>query len=105
MSEKFKDMPHLNKIMREMCKRAGAHFDKIDFKKRDWFTRYSWTESEQEDFKKWFIGYLMKSRKARDELLEIPIKNLERIKKAASWFLLDYGWKLKREILKESKAY
>jgi hypothetical protein len=101
--EKFKQKPHLKRILKEMCKRVGTSIDKVNFTKPGWFTKHSWTEQEQEDFMKWLIDYLSESRLARVEILNIPISDSRTIERAASLFIFEYGWKLKCETLKESK--
>ncbi len=95
---------HLTIILKEMCRRVGADFDKLNFKRRvgrkEWFMRYKWTEKEELDFKKWFVNYLYKNREARKELLEFPsiYQSKRELEKVASWFLLDYGWRCDYEI-------
>ncbi len=92
---KFKDFPYLKRIMKEMCKRVGADFNKMNFKKQDWFLEYSWTKENEEKFKKWLMNFLYKNRKAREEILEFPSKNKNKLKNAINMFLFSYGWKLK----------
>ena len=49
----------LKEILTEMCRRVGADYDKIDFKKEGWFRDYTWTEEEQEDFHQWLGNKLV----------------------------------------------
>jgi len=93
--------PELDKILKEMCKRVGANFKEIDFKGPDWYTQYSWTEEEQEDFQNWMIDYLYNNVKARNEIMEHPVKNKQIITKLVGWFTLDFGWKLNTPINSE----
>lgn len=81
----------LKEIMLEMCRRVGADYDKIDFKKEGWFRDYTWTEEEQEDFHQWLGNKLVEwkcamKRKYRGQ----PHGYYE-----ASKFILDYGWMTK----------
>jgi len=85
---------YLNVVMREMCKRVGADFKKINPKKEGWYLTYSWTIEQEEKFKEWFVDYLYKNTKARNEILAFPLKNKKHIERALSWFLLDYGWRI-----------
>lgn len=90
----LKDMKETVKILKEMCKRVKADYSKINFKKRDWFSKHSWTEVEQDKFKEWMVRYLMKNAKARNEVMAYPIKNKEMIEKTVGMFVFNYGWKL-----------
>ena len=38
---------------------------KIDFKSKDWYLKYTWTEEEQDDFIKWLADFLHTNNKAR----------------------------------------
>ena len=81
-------------VLKEMCKRVGANYNKINFKKEGWFRTYEWSEEEQNDFKKWIINYIYMNRFAREKLLAFPIRSKKLITEAVTRFLLDYGWKL-----------
>lgn len=78
------------KAIRELCKRVGADFNKIDFKKEGWFTMFSWTEKEQDDYKKWLVKEMQKQK-------EYNFYNKRFLEDSAAWFVLDFGWKLKEE--------
>lgn len=84
---------HLTKILREMCSRVDADYDSMDFKSQDWFTQYTWTEINQNNFKTWMVEYLVKHKDAQDELLASYVKTKRIIEKAVDWFVFDYGWK------------
>ena len=94
MKAKINEKPYLDKILKEMCKRVKAKFDDINFKQKDWFMKYQWTENEQEEFKQWFINYLKENKEARREIMAHPSANEKSIEKVANWFILDYGWKI-----------
>jgi len=85
---------HLTIVLKKMCSMVGADYDKIDFKKQNWYQDWTWTEKEQEQFMAWFEDYLMKNKEARQELLEFPRANRQ-IKRAVQEFILNYGWKTK----------
>lgn len=86
---------HLNKIMDKMCSYVGVKFKDIDPKKPNWFLKYSWTLEQEDDFRKYFIKYLMDSAEARKEIMETPIKNKKVISGLVEFFILVYGWKVK----------
>ena len=87
----------LTKVLKEMCRRVGADFNKMNFRSNNWFRKYSWTEQEQEDFKEWMCKLLKGSRQARNELLEHPINQKRHIEKAVDFFVFDYGWTIRGE--------
>jgi len=93
-----KEYKHLNYIMTEMCNIVGADWSKIDPKKKDWFKKYSWTEKQMEEFKNWIVNYLYTNTEARKEILTSGGRRVPKykIKKAITWFILDYGWSLKK---------
>lgn len=98
MTNKFKDKPHLKAIIKEMCKRVKAQFSKIDFKKKNWFMKYEWTEEKQEDFKNWLKNYLKNNSEARREIMEHPTSNNKIIERTINEFCLNYCWKTKRNV-------
>jgi hypothetical protein len=84
---------HTKIILKEMCKRVKAPYSKIDFKSKDWFLDYTWTEEQQEDFIIWLNKYLYNSKEAREEIMAIPQRSKESIDRVSRWFILMYGWK------------
>ena len=80
-----------------MCRRVGANFDKMDFKKENWFHMFEWTQKQENDFKKWLISYLFETKEARQELMSRPEKNKKHIEKVANYFICNYGWKIKNQ--------
>lgn len=85
---------YLDVVMHEMCKRVGANWDNIDGQANDWYMMYQWTEAEQDDFKKWLVDYLYKTKEAREAILQYPSINTRKkdLIKVADWFILQYGW-------------
>jgi hypothetical protein len=83
---------YLQEILKEMCKRVGADFKKIDVKKDRWYTEYSWTEAEEKEFKKWMVNYLKTNKKALNELYGRNRVTTAWAKSATEWFLFNYGW-------------
>ena len=84
---------HLKVILKEMCKRVGADYDKVNFKKAEWFMDYRWTDIEQESFMNWLIKYLKNNSEARKEILSMPSQsNKKHLEKCAMMFIFDYGW-------------
>lgn len=88
---------HLQKILREMCRRVGADFNEMDFRRENWFLDYTWKEEDEENFKEWLESYFRSSKEAREEIMAIPSKNKNFIKEAVRMFILSYGWKTETE--------
>lgn len=85
---------NLETIVKEMCNRVGADFSTMDFKKERWFWDYSWSQTEQEDFKQWLIRFLS-VRKNREDILRNPrLGDKKTINNLADVFLLQFGWKV-----------
>jgi len=95
MEKKKKFEKHLSLILKEMCKRVGVKLKDIDFNDQQWFMKHEWTEKEEQDFKKWLVDYLYGSKEARDSIMAYPRKVKKSCEDVASWFILDYGWKIK----------
>jgi len=95
MLDKFKGLKHTQEVIEKMCSIVKANPKKIDFKKTEWFNKYSWTEHEQEEFTKWLSKYLYMNGEARRELMANPIKNNRITDGVARSFVMNYGWKLK----------
>lgn len=106
MSEEIKDQyykdfdnkndKHLKVILKELCKRVKAPVTKINFAEPDWFMLYSWTESEENEFKKWVSDYLYKGNaEVRRQLTGHNIKSRTMANNFANNFVFTYGWTLK----------
>jgi len=92
MKNNFENFPFLKEVLCKMCSMVGADFNKIDFKERYWFRKYSWTQEKEKEFSEWLFNYLKTNRKARNELMEVPLNNNRAIKNFIQMFLLSYGW-------------
>ena len=83
-----KDEKFINKCFVEMFKRVGEKFPaKWAYEDKEWYTKRTWTEKEQESFKKW----LMKEFKKAYPYLR------RRAEFEAGMFILAYGWKTEWE--------
>lgn len=94
---KTKINKYLEVIFKKQCKMVGADFDKIDFKKTNWYWDYEWTEEKQEKFKQWLIGYVKKNNEAKRWLMSIPSNNKKFLENFANEWISQYGWKQKNE--------
>ena len=91
----FNGKPYLRKVMKKMCVMINVDMNKIKFHSPNWWTTHTWTEKQQEQFRKWFEDLLYNDSKAREELMDLNIKNKKLIGRAVAWFLLCYGWRIK----------
>jgi hypothetical protein len=87
----------LEYILREMCSRVGADYDKMDFNKENWFWEYQWTREEEEDFIKWLAKKIRKDRKVRTLFWTDRKVTEKEAEMGARMFVFNYGWKLKEE--------
>lgn len=51
----------------------------------NWYRQKTWTEQQEQEFKKWFIVEYMKTFRHSKKYAQSE----------ASWFLFSYGWKMK----------
>jgi len=86
---------HLRNILTEMCKRVGANYNSVDFKKEQWFMDFEWGREEEISFGDWFVNYLTNHVGARRELLHLTSAPLSLLRRAWNEFNFNYGWKYK----------
>jgi hypothetical protein len=74
-----------NEVMSKLFEAVGKKFVSIDrsCKGESWYTKYAWTQNQENEFEKWLKQYAMKK-------LKIPAKLAE---KKAKMFCFNYGWK------------
>jgi len=72
----------LETCLKEMFLRVGEKYPNPEFTKQpEWYRAKSWTEKEEENFRKWMIKYLRKNKiRKKDAESEVGM------------FLLQWGW-------------
>jgi len=80
------------KVLKKMCEYAKVDFNKVDFSKDNWYSKYEWTEKLNDEFKKWLENYLYKNKEARKEIMAFPMRDKGMIKRTVSSWMLDYSW-------------
>jgi hypothetical protein len=85
----------LQEILRELCRRVGADPEALDYGPKEtieeeWFSLYSWTEEDEQNFMKWLEAYVYKNARK----MGIP-KNKTYVKRCVAWFSL-YTWNMDR---------
>lgn len=84
---------YLQIVLKKMCDVIDLDYTKVDFKEDSWFSKHTWNDAQQTEFKKWMIEYLYNDTKARKAMLEVPIRTKQHITKAVNEFIFNYGWK------------
>lgn len=97
MKNDFKNYPHLRIVLCKMCTMVNADFNKINFKDKNWFQKYSWTAKQEEDFKKWLCNYLKDNRQARNEMMQFPTDRKRSIQNFVEFFNMSHSWQVKEE--------
>ena len=83
-----KDEKFVTKCFKEMFKRVGEEFpNKSLTDNKEWYTLRTWTEKEQELFKKWLMKEFKKAYPYLKRKAELE----------AGMFILSYGWKTEWE--------
>ena len=93
----MKKNKYLKRILKKMCSYVNADYNKIDFKKPNWFLEYSWTLEQEYLFRKWLIRYLKRNKRARYSLMNVPTKDKFVLTKFVKEFVFNYGWKYKNK--------
>jgi len=86
---------HIKIILLKQCKIVGADYNKIDFKKENWYWDYQWNRNQEQEFKLWLTDYMKKNKEARNKLMNIPSINKIFLEKFADQFILNYSWRTK----------
>ena len=85
-----KDSKFAKKVINELFKRVGfKKFDQkfVDSFPMNWYAQKEWTEEDEKEFKEWYADQHQKAFKSTRALALSE----------ASWFLFNYGWKVKYE--------
>lgn len=70
-------------VLKEMFKRVGEKYPNPKLtNQKEWYTKRTWTEAEEDDFRKWMKDYLKKKYRW----------NNKTIQKEIAMFLLMWGW-------------
>jgi hypothetical protein len=84
-------------VLNKMCEVVGTSIGKVNFNEDKWYSKYSWTQKQEDEFQKWFVDYLYNNYKARKHFLTMPTRrNKKYITKAVRMWLFQYGWKYKK---------
>lgn len=83
-----KSEKEVHKYLKEMFKRVGEEYPNPFTEQDDWYTKKSWTEEEQDNFRDWLKKEMKKDNKRWSEKI---------IKSEVAFFLLMWGWTIKKE--------
>lgn len=87
------------RVLRKMHRAIRVPFPddpKVCFHDNFWYTQHAWTLAEENKFKKWFVRYMMRNRKAREVFTHRSDKDKFRCERFAQYFVWMYGWKYKK---------
>ncbi len=82
----------LQYLLQHQCDMVGADPEKIDFKSDNWYSQWTWTREEEEQFESWMLDELMKHKWLRDSIMEHPRKDKKHAKKCVQAWIFQYGW-------------
>ena len=92
--------PTYRKIFEELARRVGVTLEELELTPDEgtrwgWpYDKYSWSEAEEQEFRKWLEDYMYQNRKK----LELGYSSKGRIKRyEVPFFLLMYSWKDKEK--------
>ena len=82
----------LDIILAKMFGMVGQEYKWEFTQQPDWYFQNSWTSKQENEFRKWLSDYLYENKQARIAIMENPAKDKKRCEKAASFFVMNYGW-------------
>ena len=91
----IKKIKGLEEIIKKQCEIVGANYSKINFKKKNWFWDYEWTNEQQNEFIEWLTDYMKDNKEARNDLMQRPSSVKKILERFAREFVFNYGWKTK----------
>ena len=83
-----------SKIMKEMCKRVGANYLKINFNEEGWQSKYTWSDEDRQKFKKWVYKFIHENKELGKEVESLDPFNTNSCEEHAVYFVYDFGWDL-----------
>lgn len=91
-------IPYAKIIVENQCRFAQIDFDSINFDEHLWQDKYYWSESQESDFKEWFIDFLLHNRYARKEICNMSmIKSKKYLNKVYNDWIFAYGFIIKND--------
>ena len=90
MSSK-KEEKFLSAALTELFRRVGRKYSRNATSMPEWYCESTWTSVEQEDYRRWLTQLIMRDYRHR----------VARAKMEAGWFILNYGWKVNRQPIKQ----
>jgi len=85
-------------ILKMQFKSVKADISTVDFSEPFWYTGWEWTNNKYEKFTKDLTDFIFKNRKRlHDTFSMVNYTSKEGAGNYASWWLLQYGFKVVRE--------
>ncbi len=79
-------------ILQHQCDVVGVDPEKIDFKSDNWYSQWTWTREEEEQFESWMLDELMEHKWLREFIMEHPRKDKKHAKKCVQAWIFQYRW-------------
>lgn len=68
-----------------------------------WWNRHEWDDNQRLLFSEWMVEFLRSDRAARQELMIIPVKNEQVVRRVVTEFIARYGWRDKQTKRREAE--
>ena len=88
----------LTRILKKMHGVIGVRYDPMLFEKDDWYHEHEWTVEQEEEFMRWLTYLLKRNKKVRRVITGYNFQvDTETLKRNATLFTSNYGWKTKED--------
>ena len=80
-------------ILKKMFHIVGAPYQPKYVITPNWFQKYWWTSTEENEFRQWFLKQLIEFKELRRAITDNPtLKTKKHLNKVIDYFLFNYGW-------------
>ena len=94
---------HRDIIFRKMFQMVSLEYNPKILEHDGWWNMAEWEDGEYLLFSDWMIEYLRDSREAREEMMVVPVKNTDILRRVVSEFLSRNGWRIKKTKRREAE--
>jgi hypothetical protein len=81
MSELSQD--EFNTLLEVQCEMVGTTLAQVNTSQPKWYTKYTWTQEQEEEFRDWAKRWLKKRKRWRSSVINLFIE----------YYLFNWGWK------------
>lgn len=87
-------MNHTTSVLNNLCSFVQCNCTDNLFVRKDWFTTYTWTINEEQQFQKWLTEYIINEEAYLELQKSFPKAVSSTKKEFVQKFTLFYGWDL-----------